>query len=311
MSNLLKKFIFILLITLSTPAWGQTDILTYAYRAVNKQVVSLKEENRVLTAPALPKTLIVPSGYYTFQNKVYKLDKPGLYRFYRYNFNKEFRKLPGFDTYGGEQRIVFDGDIHALLSSISWLSMQGTADNILPQEELEEKSLHEKISVTCSVIGIFGHKILSRLNIESRLIQTATLDDWNTIDDGHLMLEVFFPEKKQWVLYDLSTKNYFKSKGSLLDAVDLYYAVKTGDYDLVPIANTGMVDPKSFGRYLFFMEEIISTPKQWYKHIVQAVMIGNNYMSETPLKKRKKIEDYYGGIVYYPVQSFKKKFYSK
>ena len=310
MFNFYGKWILILIIVTSTPAWGQTDVpkgkLISAYRAINGKVVPLEDENLKLSAPELPNTLIVPSGFYTFENKVYKLDQPGLYRFsYFYKAGQQSAT---------QQRIVFDGDVQALLSAIAWLSAQGEKDNPLTLEELEKKALSEKINVTCSVISRLGQKILSKVNIKSRLIETFTLDDWNGYDDGHVMLEVFLPNKKKWVLYDLTAKNYFKSNGLLLSAAGLFQRVKKGDFDLVSIANTGM---SNFGKFDFYMEEIFNAPKKWYKHIYQVVVIGRDYISLSP-EKNKIIQDHFLNkeclrncldVVNYPLEVFKLKNY--
>jgi hypothetical protein len=319
MSNFYDKWIFILITVISTPAWGQTEEwilkkyedlpkvkLISAYRAINGKVVPLEDENLKLPAPELPNTLIVPSGFYTFENKVYKLDQPGLYRFYYFDNSKAGNQSVT------QQRIVFDGDVQALLSAIAWLSAQGERDNSLALEELEKKALSDKINVTCSRISKLGQKILSRVKIKSRLIQTYTLDDWNGYDDSHMMLEVFLPNKKKWVLYDLTAKSYFKSNGLLLSAVDLFHRVQKGDFDLVSIANTGM---SNFGKFDFLMEEIFNTPKKWYKHIYQTVMIRGDYISMSP-EKNKIIQDYYLSGTYpqrkaahYPLEVFKLKYY--
>ena len=39
--------------------------------------------------------------------------------------------------------------------------------------------------------------------VKSRLVSSLTLDSWNSYDNGHIMIEVFRPELKKWVVYDI------------------------------------------------------------------------------------------------------------
>ena len=157
-------------------------------------------------------------------------------------------------SYERQQRIVLpirfdflkDGDVRALLSALAWISSQSVSHNNLPHHQLEEKALTEKILVTCSVISYFSHYILSKQGIKSRVIGTHTLDDWNGYDDGHMMLEVFMPDLKEWVLYDIGSKHYFTVNGLATNALGLYHAAKTGDFEMVPISNTTIVDIVGF-----------------------------------------------------------------
>ena len=64
----------------------------------------------------LPSQLIISKGKYMFSNKIYDLDKEGLYRFIH----------PGVIN---EQRIVFENNLDSLLSSIAWIHSHGNKDD--------------------------------------------------------------------------------------------------------------------------------------------------------------------------------------
>ena len=75
------------------------------------------------------------------------------------------------------------------------------------------KALNSKIFGTCGTITIWIQEILESNNIKSRIVQTLTLDDWNTYDNGHTMIEVYHNDLQKWILYDLDSNVYFSKNG--------------------------------------------------------------------------------------------------
>lgn len=141
-----------------------------AYRAINDKVITLKPLQEVNRSLQLPDELVINPGFYDFEGNTYKMDKPGLYRFYFYG-DKITTKTRV------EQRIVHNGDIMAFLSAISWVTAHGHNDNNLTQDELEKEALKRKISLTCGPVSYFVHNILEKNKIKSRVILTQTLEE--------------------------------------------------------------------------------------------------------------------------------------
>ena len=77
----------------------------------------------------LPDELVIPKDKYIFSGNTYNLDKEGVYRFVnpgKYNI----------------QRIVFEKDLNALLSSIAWIYSHGNNDD---EKEYSEILFFEKV----------------------------------------------------------------------------------------------------------------------------------------------------------------------
>lgn len=266
------------------------------YRVMNDKVVDVPVDTDVRQAPSLPKTLIVRSGYYQFMGKVFYLKEAGLYRF----------MTKGINT---EQRIVHDGDVKKLLSSIAWIASQGSTDNTLSLERLEKEALTRNISVTCGLNVRFAEYLLKNLGINARSVATFTLDTWDGYDDGHFMLEVFLPDVKKWVLYDMVAKAYFERHGQMLSLIELYYYAKTSDFDIKPISNTTKIDLATFSAYSFFMDGILNNPKPWYAHIMHILMMGNDYFCVDTPENRANFESHFPGSTYLTDSQFRQKYY--
>ena len=88
----------------------------------------------------IPERLIIPKGKYIFDGKTYDLDREGIYRFV----------FPGVEN---KQRIVFEKNIDALLSSIAWIFSHGNLDDEKTDEQILKKSLYSKNSATCGTIS--------------------------------------------------------------------------------------------------------------------------------------------------------------
>jgi hypothetical protein len=266
----------------------------FAYRALNDQVTRL-EPAPVPFALPLPNTLIISPGVYSFQGNVYRLKEAGLYRFYL--VGKEY-----------QQRIIFDGNIKALLSALSWISAHGDIDNALTQDQLETKALMYKLIVSCGVISYFANEVLTKNGVRSRVVSTVTLDDWNNYDNGHSMIEVFFPDTQAWVLYDLDNGYFFTDANDKpLNLLDFFYAAQTGRFKMIPITNQRAFDIRT--TIAFFTEEYMGSLKDWYKHAIQVLYQSSYYFCVDTPENRKKFEEAYIGTQYLTADEYRKKYY--
>jgi len=217
----------------------------------------------------LPDMLVIPKGKYIFSGKTYNLDKEGVYRFVN----------PG--KYN-KQRIVFETDHTALLSSIAWMYSHGNQDDEKNYSEILSKAKKEKIFATCGTISNWSIQFLKEHGIKARIIAVLTLDEWNSYDNGHILIEVFREELEKWVLYDIDNDVFFTNNGNPLSLLEFTKRVKENDYEINFIAKKNDIDTSNFldknNNYDYgfliearFLDE--ETRREWYKRVFQVPMI--------------------------------------
>lgn len=268
----------------------------------------INDESKV-NSKLLPNELIISPGKYTFAGNIYDISNEGLYRFI----------LP---SQTNEQRIVFDGkNINSLMSAVSWIYSHGNSDNSKSFEEINSKALNSKIFGTCGAISVWIQSILESQNIKSRIVQTLTLDDWNTYDNGHTMIEVYRNDIKKWVLYDLDGNAYFSQNGIPLSLIEFVDAVKNNNYEIHILASDTTLDVSNFLAentydYAFYAESVYAnenTQKNWYKRVIQIPMIGENefsYFTTSSDEERKRMGIYASHHRFLTSDEFYSKFYS-
>ena len=178
---------------------------------------------------------------------------------------------------------IYDGtNIESLLSSVSWIYTHGNSDSGKSFEELNQKAMQSKIYGVCNTISIWILQILQEQNISSRLVQTMTLDEWNTYDNSHTMIEVYRNDLEKWVVYDLDNNVFFTYDEIPLSLVEFVDHVKNNDYDIVFLASDTKLDVSNFKSgdndydYAFVAESITSnedTLRNWYERIIQVPLI--------------------------------------
>jgi len=291
-----------------TRPYSQSNNIPIVYHALFTNVKIIIPDDSDSNLKELPETLIIPSGKYSFNGNIYDLSNEGTYRFI----------IP---LEKNEQRIVFDGNnINALMSSVAWIYSHGNSDNHKNFEEINTKALTSKIFGTCGSISIWIQEILKLQNIESRIVQTLTLDDWNTYDNGHTMIEIYRDDLKKWVLYDLDSNHYFSKNGIPLSLIEFVDAVKNNNYDTHILASDTKLDVSNFVAendfdYAFYTESIYATKntkENWYKRIIQIPMIGEgkfSYFTTNNVEERKQMESYASHHKFLSIDEFQSKFY--
>lgn len=255
----------------------------------------------------LPDQLIIPPGTYKFQENVYRLGDEGLYRFLS----------PG--KYNA-QRIVYKSNPDALLSALAWITSHGNYDNSKTFGKIYETALQRKLVLTCSNISTFAHSLLNKHGIKSRVVESLTLEEWNTYNNGHTLLEVYDESKKKWVLYDLDQNCTFEHNGTSLSLVEFIEKVKTEEYTITPLSSdikSSVLGFKSTSgySYCFLMEGINSNEqrlRQWYKRVMMVPLIhdGNYFYFTSNDKDKPKIESYSSSYKFLEKQTYLTKFYN-
>jgi hypothetical protein len=252
-----------------TRPYSDSDNKPFSYYATYETISIIQPSNKTSTQN-IPLQLIIPIGIYSIHENVYDLKNEGLYRFV----------FPGVEN---SQRIVYDGtNIESLLSSVSWIYTHGNSDSGKSFEELNQKAMQSKIYGVCNTISIWILQILQEQNISSRLVQTMTLDEWNTYDNSHTMIEVYRNDLEKWVVYDLDNNVFFTYDEIPLSLVEFVDHVKNNDYDIVFLASDTKLDVSNFKSgdndydYAFVAESITSnedTLRNWYERIIQVPLI--------------------------------------
>ncbi len=285
------------------------DNTPIVYHALFTNIKNISPNELQLISQELPQKLIISSGLYQFENNTYDLQDEGLYRFI-----SPLQK--------NEQRIIFSGkNIDALMSAVSWIYSHGNSDNGKRFEEINNKALNSKIFGTCGSISVWIQEILKSHNIKSRIVQTLTLDDWNTYDNGHTMIEVYRSDLKKWVLYDLDANLYFSQNGIPLSLIEFIDAVKSNNYEMHVLASDTTLDVSNFISknnydYAFYTEGVYAnenSKKNWYTRVIQIPMIGEDnysYFTTNNSEDRKLMEDYASHHRYLTYDEFYSKFYT-
>lgn len=215
----------------------------------------------------LPGELIIRSGIYNYEGNRYSLSEEALYRFVS-------------PEVGNSQRIVYDGDLESLLSSICWIVTHGNTDDGKTFKQLLNKSLHSKLFLTCGSITKFAYDILSELNIKSRIVSGVQIEPSNTFDNGHVFIEIWNSKFSKWVLYDLDNNLYFVSRKDKipLSFLEFFNALEADQYDISYLSSDIRTDISNFKSssgydYGFWMETTNANLRAWYRNIVKVVLI--------------------------------------
>ena len=279
----------------------------FAYYANFQNVTKIFATNKTLESQPLHSNLVIKPGTYVVFDNVYDLNKEGLYRFI-------------YPERENHQRIVFNGNVDSLLSSVAWIYSHGNLDDKKTETELNTKALNSKIFGTCATISHWIQNLLDKQQINSRVVQTLTLDEWNNYDNGHTMIEIYREDHKKWVVYDLDNNAYFSINDVPLSLIEFVNSVKDDSYEINYIANDSRLDISNFlsingYNYAFFSESIVAnedTLREWYKRVIQVPLIpdlNNNYYF-FDYDNRFKIEGYASNYKYLTEKEFLKRFYN-
>tara|TARA_Y100001980_G_C14554206_1_gene340521 strand:+ start:2378 stop:3370 length:993 start_codon:yes stop_codon:yes gene_type:complete len=186
-----------------------------------------------------------------------------------------------------------------LLDLFSLLVIHGALHNDLLFDEKLETIKNEPLILTCGPGSHFFNKLLEKYNVKSRVVKTLTFDDWNSYDNGHVLLEVFSEKMDKWFLYDIDGQKVFKKNGNRLSLIEIQ-SFSMEEIEIKSISNQPNIDYGSFNKYSSIMEDINFNPKKWYKRVFQKFSIfdqkSKKYIFLTDydngsIKNRKKSEE--------------------
>ncbi len=231
-----------------------------------------------------------------FQGKVYSVQREGLYR---------FMVIP--DKMRNLISLRNDHSLIPLLMALSNLQIHGNRHDSESIETLKARLYTDPwISVTCGTISALAVNILHEQGFRARWVHTLTLEDWNTYDNGHSLLEVFAPQMGKWILADVDMGLLFREGDSFLNAYEFWQTVDRGEQPEFFVLSPKEIDPfylsPSGFNYALWARWDLKDRKgkwRWYQRIFQVLGIGREGKDGETKKwvffgPRVKIREYYG-----------------
>ena len=244
----------------------------------------------------------------SLSNSAYQLDQEGLYRFI----------IPGQAV---RHVILYKGDVFDLMAAIAHIHIHGWIDDGRSFSDLLKKAQQDRLILSCGSISQFTHQLLDGIGVRNRIVLGLTLDEWNSYDNGHTMIEVWktFNGIEQWVVFDIDHQAFFlDSDGSYLSFYGLSRAINQGIYyQIVRLAHEDMVDlsgqGNEFNWTLLFTERSFiddMSLRQWYQRVLQVPLIkaGREWLFYHD-QERERIESYSSAFKYTPQEEWERMFY--
>lgn len=245
-----------------------------------------------------------------FAGKTYHIEQEGLYRFAI--ITRSLRNLI---------MVRAKDSVMPILKALSFLHIHGNRDAFFSLEERKKLVLSRYwISLTCGDIAILTSEILSDAGFKSRLVSALTLEEWNTYNNGHALLEVYFPSVSKWVLVDIDMGYVFLDENKLIDSITFWRFVKQNKQPVFVPLSPKEVDPLwlennnySYAHMWRSVVKDIPSKWDWYKRIFQTFGFKDKekwvYLAEG--KDAKRVFEYrghYSAIL--PEKRFEAKFYT-
>lgn len=267
---------------------------TVAYREAQGRLEVLEALETDSSASPLPCELLIPPGHYSYRGATYDFTAEGLYRLLR---------IP----VANEQRIVFGGDVHELMRSLSWIHTHGSRDDQLATEDLAQAATTRKITTTCGALARFITQLLVPVGLHARMVLAFSEGPYNQFDDSHVLVEVLDPKLRRWVLYDIDNNVTMWRNGQQLDLEQFVAVIASGEgYHLERLARDSKIDASGFDdregySYAMYAELSVgseSALRKWYARVIRIAAIGPGpsfYARDTPAAARlAKVESYLG-----------------
>lgn len=221
----------------------------YDNRDGSKKISKISNENLVLyfNGTSTEKIYHIVNNKNSMSINSTLINEPGIYKWggAEYNMTREgYYYLVDFNSNINKNLIIYKHNIFSLLSSLSWLHVHGTKDRLLSHEERIKKIANNKLSLTCGDISLFIQRLLQQKGIESRIVSFLTMEQWNTYDNGHTLLEVKVDGK--WTLFDIDNNRYFMYKNKEMNLGDFFEDINWDDIKFVFLSSDENLDTQSF-----------------------------------------------------------------
>lgn len=297
----------------TTPEVTVGDRSNIVYRCTADDLTVLQGTDSKSDSRKLPAKLIIEPGIYTFYDKQYACEKPGVYR-----FSKPFKR--------NEQRLVLypeDGFKNALLLSL--LFIRGNDDDYFSLEKKKRKILNRNLTVSCTAASEMVCEILQTTGFKARLAYTHTLDEPNSFNDSHTMVEICDGSSGRYAVIDVDKKCYFQHETKeILDLYELCESLNSDDkFEIKKGTQTSLVDWSGFrdvelksGFHYQFIEYMISSSFQstmdFYRRVGGIPMFyDNGQFYVTSWTHTRETQMAHPEWIFLTLEDFKSRFYPK
>jgi hypothetical protein len=276
--EMVRPIIAVALALATAPSWAGDAVRSSAL-ALYFRDGSPEELKPIVSPPAgmtvqpiadLPLILVKPTAA-KVGDKMFVIDREGLYRFF------------DLDSKTTANVILHQGDLSRLAGHLSRLQVHGWRHDGENIGRWTERARRGRLSISCGNICQFVAHHLAQRGHRSRIVQTLTLDARNGYDDGHVLLEVFEPAEKRWILFDPDMKCRFLSAGRRLNLGEVVGLYRNGGQTELDFLAPPSIDayaeaaaPPDSAQYSLLFEATFRDPKArqaWYRRMFQAPAI--------------------------------------
>ncbi|MCJ8331014.1 MAG: hypothetical protein HRT89_08115 [Lentisphaeria bacterium] len=176
----------------------------------------------------------------------------------------------------GRNVIVFRKNILSLLTALSLLHIKGVRHKDLSYSKKLTRLKTQALCMNCGATSKFCAKLINSLGWETRRVGGMRGKEplYNVLDNGHQLFEIYWPEKRKWILVDIDHSILFTRKNRYLSYGELWQLIKTDqEFQLEMI-------PDYMGRLIDTSEDNATFPshftylpdthfKSWYREILK------------------------------------------
>lgn len=254
-------------------------------------------------AAPLPANLVVPPGVYRYRGDNYNLERPGLYRLL----------CPMEDN---QQRIVWRGDVYALMSAFCWLHCHGNRDDDKSFSEVMKLALTSKLVLTCGPFSKIAVALFTQLGLPIRQVRASTLEELNEYNNAHMLTEILLDG--DWIVFDVDRHCLYRSAGKRLSLVDLIPCIRSGDYECeplagaVPFAVTEFKSKQNGYDFGLWYETRLTLGDDWLRRVMMIPKLsdeGGTFYTVYSEKDRTRSQELYPNINYLTPAEFRARFY--
>lgn len=178
--------------------------------------------------------LIDEPRWVRFADRCFPLRAEGLYRFWNWGRAAWERRDSRPHPLGGRRSygcvILFRRDPLALLAALATVQVHGTAHNGQPLETMLAQARRGALSLTCGEAARLAARLLIERGWRARVVGARRVTGrYNTYDNGHALLELYWPRYRKWVLADTDMAHVFPAGDGYLDMREVTARIAAGD----------------------------------------------------------------------------------
>jgi hypothetical protein len=215
---------------------------------------------------AMPSGLFIMPGRYKAYGQTYDMTAPGLYRFFNYT---DLTTI---------QRVVYStSDPVPVISAMQWIFTQSYVENSLTNMQLTNIAKSDKLRISCGKAVAYMTWLMPQFGYPARYAGAITQEEWNYVNDGHAMVEIFMNGK--WVLFDLAFNTRFWRDGVPLSLYEVASDLSTVDVEYMAFDTAYDVSGLWYqGHSLGSLFEPMMSPellKQYYARMLDSLIVQN------------------------------------